>query len=329
MNIEIAEILTKLETASFNELSLTIDELKKLENINWEGLLRLFSITNKIRNDFFGNKIEFCSIINAKSGLCPEDCSFCSQSSVSKATIKKYPLLSVNEVVAKAVEMEKNGVSRFSVVTSGTAISSKQEQKRMLEYIEEIKNKTSLKIDASLGNVSKKFLKEMKDAGLSRVHNNLETAKSFFPNITTTHTQDDKYKTIYSAKEVGLEVCSGGIIGLGESFSQRIELAFQLKELAVDSIPINFLTPIKGTPLEGKNYINSFDGLLTIVLFRLIMPDKHIIIAGGREYLLKELHSLIYFAGASGVMVGNYLTTLGRTPRSDIELIKELSLDLL
>ncbi len=325
------EALNALEKMSVEEFPPPLEYLKPLgkEPPSLELIIRLFNIALKIKNHYFKNKIEFCAIINAKSGLCPEDCAFCAQSIRSKAKIKIYPLLEPEEVIEKAKEAEKGEAHRFSIVTSGRGEFTRKEKKKILRAVELIREKTSLLPDTSLGIVDSEFLKDLKKAGLTRFHNNLETAGSFYHRITTTHKQQDKIDTIKRVQDVGLEVCSGGILGLGESFEQRLELAYQLRELDVDSIPINFLHPIPGTPLENAHFITPLEALRDVAIFRMILPDKHILIAGGREYLMGDLQSQLILAGISGLMVGNYLTTKGRNFQDDIKMVQELGLQII
>jgi len=268
-----------------------------------------------------------CSIINAKSGACSEDCAFCAQSAYHKTNIKIYTLLPESEVLFKAEEMKKGGATKFSIVTSGYKLK-KREIESIANMIRLINEKIDINVCASLGILDKDTAKILKDAGLSRYHHNLETARSFFPNICTTHSYDEDIETLYIAREAGLEVCSGGIIGLGESWDQRIELAFTLKELNVDSIPINFLNPIPGTRLQDMPLLSPMDALRTIAIFRIINPEKDITICGGREKVLRDLQSWIFFAGANGVMIGDYLTTKGRNIEDDIKMIEDLGLSI-
>ncbi len=324
------EILNFLENLSPEEFPPPPEIIYKLEEINsHEGMTALFKIATKLREKKFGKKIEFCAIANAKSGLCPEDCAFCAQSSRSKAKIDIYPLIEPEKILKKALVAKKGRAKRFSIVTSGRGEFTRKEKLKILKAVELIREKADMLPDASLGIVERNFLKDLKKAGLTRYHNNLETSRSFFPRIVTTHKQEDKIKTLSVAKEVGLEICSGGIIGMGEAFEQRIELAFQLRELDVDSVPINFLHPIPGTPLENAHYLTPIDALKTVAVFRMILPDKHILIAGGREYLMKDLQSLLLLSGISGLMVGNYLTTRGRDFKDDIKMVEELGLDII
>jgi biotin synthase len=303
---EALEILSKLDPREFPPPQEILLSLKKIDTLT--EIVELLKIATKLREYYFGKEVELCAIINAKSGLCPEDCAFCSQSSRSKAKIPVYPLKEPEEILEKALEAKNEGKARrLSIVTSGRGNFTKKEKQKILKAVELIREKAGMLPDASLGMVEKEFLMDLKKAGLARFHNNLETSASFYPKIVTTHRQEEKIKVIRDAKEIGLEVCSGGILGLGESFEQRIEMAFQLRELDVDSVPINFLHPIPGTPLEGANYITPMEALKSVILFRFILPDKHILIAGGREYLMKDLHPLLLLAGKTHSTVGAVL----------------------
>lgn len=290
-----------------------------------KDILGLMEHANTLRKIHKGDTVFTCAIINAKSGACSEDCAFCAQSAHHKTKINVYPLLSEDKILFKAEEMKKSGATRFSIVTSGLKLK-KREIESIAKTIMLIREKIEIKVCASLGMLDEDMAKMLKDAGLSRYHHNLETARSYFPNICTTHSYDEDIETLHIAKQVGLEVCSGGIIGLGENWDQRIELAFILKELDVDSIPINFLNPIPGTRLQDMPLTPPMDALKTVAIFRMINPEKDITICGGRERVLRDLQSWIFFAGANGVMIGDYLTTKGRSIKEDMEMIKDLGL---
>ena len=287
----------------------------------------LFFGATKIREHFKGNKVFTCSIINAKSGMCSEDCAFCAQSKYHNSNISVYPLLSKHELVEKGMYMASMGANKFSFVTSGKKLS-KKEIDTICEAAFLLREKTDLKLCASLGILDKDSAVSIKQAGISRYHHNLETARSFFKNICTTHDYDEDVMTIKVAKKVGLEVCSGGIMGLGEEFSHRLELAEFLSHLDVDSIPINFLNPIKGTKLQNMPILPPLEALMCIAIFRFLNPEKDITICGGREVCLGDLQSWIFLAGANGIMIGNYLTTLGRDINDDLKMIKQLNLEL-
>ena len=287
----------------------------------------LFFGATKIREHFKGKKVFTCSIINAKSGMCSEDCAFCAQSKYHNTNISVYPLLSKHELVEKGMYMASMGANKFSFVTSGKKLS-KKEIDTICEAAFLLREKTDLKLCASLGILDKDSAVSIKQAGISRYHHNLETARSFFKDICTTHDYDEDVMTIKVAKKVGLEVCSGGIMGLGEEFSHRLELAEFLSHLDVDSIPINFLNPIKGTKLQNMPILPPLEALMCIAIFRFLNPKKDITICGGREVCLGDFQSWIFLAGANGIMIGNYLTTLGRDINDDLKMIKQLNLEL-
>lgn len=297
------------------------------EHMTWPDLPSLFEVSAHLRKMSFGNEVRFCAITNAKSGYCTEDCIFCSQSLHHQAKTASYPLLSADQLLVKAGQAEAMGAHCFSLVTSGGETESPKEIEVLCQAIEKIKkNFPSLSCAASLGMVSRQTMKTLKEAGLERYHHNLETARSFFTKVCTTHTFEQRQKTIESAKEVGLQVCSGGIFGLGESPQQRLELAFILRDLAVDSIPLNFLHPIAGTKCEGKTPLAPLEALKTIALYRLIFPKTNIHLCGGRQMTFRALQSWIFLAGADGLMVGNYLTTQGCPWEEDQTMIRDLGL---
>ena len=282
-------------------------------------LFELFASANKIRNYFMGNTVGLCSIVNSKSGACPEDCSFCAQSFRSKAKIEVYPLMSKEKIIQKAREAKKSGTIRFSIVTSGKRISELNllQIEDMIAEIREI----GLIPCASLGMLGERELSILRSAGLDRYHHNLETSEGFFSRICSTHSYADKLRTINAVKSVGLSICSGGIFGMGESWQDRIDMAFLLKELDVDSVPINFLIPIKGTPLDNRAPLHPFEALKIISLYRYIFPQKEIRICGGRMQILGEFNSMVFLAGADSLLIGNYLTTSGRNYEDDLRLI--------
>ena len=306
-----------------------------MENLSQSEFLEKF-LTKSPEEVFFeassltrrekGRKVELCAIINAKSGSCPGDCKFCAQSARYKTGAKVYPLLPVSQVLEKAKLAKKHKVKRFSLVTSGIK-PSKKELKEIAKLVETLA-KEGVSVCASLGLLKKDEIAFLKDHGLSRLHCNLETSESFFPNICTTHSFKDKVKTILSAKAQGLSVCSGGIFGIGESWEDRLSLALSLRELDVDSIPVNFLIPIKGTPLEKMPLLKPFEALRIVALLRLILPEKDIRIAGGRLQVLKEFASWVFLAGANALMTGNYLTTSGNPFERDLEFLRMHELEV-
>ena len=302
------------------ELVLNVLE-SKLEDF-YELLIESYLIKEK----HFGNFIETCSILNAKSGLCPSDCKFCAQSSMYRTGIKTYPLLSERELENFALYCIERGINRFSYVTSGIS-PNEEEIKAIGRVIEKIKAKyPNAKICASLGQLKKEDLKYLKSCGLDRYHHNIETSKEFYPRVSRVQSWESRVRTVLKAKEVGLSVCCGGIFGMGESAEDVYSMAKTLKDLDVDSIPVNFLHPIKGTPLEKANFLTPVKCLKILVALRLAMPNKEIRICGGREYNLRELQPLGLFP-ANALMVGNYLTTKGRSLEKDAQMIKDLGME--
>jgi biotin synthase len=295
-----------------------------LSQLNNHSLFDLFALSNSARVYSRGNRIDLCSIVNAKSGACPEDCGFCSQSAHSRAQVKAYPLLKKDEILKAAASAKENGVKRFCIVTSGKKASQK-DLKQICSLITGVR-KTGLLPCATLGMLDGAELQSLKDAGLHRYHNNLETSEAFFHEICTTHTYREKLRTIESAMSVGLSLCSGGIFGLGETWEDRIDLAFALSEIGVDSVPVNFLTPLQGTALEDRESLSPLEALKIIAIYRLILPRCEIRVCGGRPHTLRDLQSYIFQAGADGLLIGNYLTTQGRDPKDDIQMIRDLGL---
>ena len=288
----------------------------------------LFLAASRVKEQFVGNSVHLCSIINAKSGRCPENCAFCAQSAHHKTAAPVYPLVDEEKIVACAKAAEEEGSSCYGIITSGTSISKGEELDRICRALRRIRSETGITPSCSLGIIDLETAQALREAGAGTYHHNLETARSFFPQICSTHEYDEDVETVRVAKKAGMGVCCGGIFGLGETASQRIELAFTLKELDADSIPINFLNPIEGTRLAGASNITPMECLITVALYRLILPDKMITVCGGREHNLRDLQSWIFLAGASGTMIGNYLTTVGRPPEADWQMLKDLGLDI-
>ncbi|NWF52364.1 MAG: biotin synthase BioB [Nitrospirae bacterium] len=301
------------------------EEALTIAKISGAELFELLASANKIREHFKGNTVGLCSIVNAKSGGCSEDCSFCAQSFKSNAKIEVYPLLSKEKIIRKAIDAKNSGAVRFSIVTSGKRIPE-IDLIKIQEIIADIKD-IGLIPCASLGMLGKSELLMLKKAGLDRYHHNLETSEPFFSQICSTHTFADKLRTIKAVKSSGLSLCSGGIFGLGETWQDRIDMAFQLRELDVDSVSINFLIPIKGTPLGNNEPLHPFEALKIISLYRYILPQKEIRICGGRMQILGEFNSMVFLAGTDSLLIGNYLTTSGRNYEDDFRLIKTYGLN--
>jgi biotin synthase len=286
----------------------------------------LFEGTNRLRDRFKGNNVKICSIVNAKAGKCQEDCGFCAQSSQFKTDSPEYALLDVEKIVEAAKEAEAFGSNEFSIVTSGTALNSREELNKVIEAVKQIKKETNLETCCSLGLMDLEDLKELKAAGLDRCHHNLETAESHFEKIVTTHNYEDEVLAVKNAKEAGLQVCVGGIFGMGETFAQRVELAIDIRDLETQSFPINFLKPLEGTALENMALMELYEALRTIAMLRLILPTIDLFVCGGREEVFNNHQEKIFAAGANGILGGNYLTTKGQDPKRDIKMIENLGL---
>ena len=298
-------------------------ELKKIKGLLKLPVSKLAAIADEVRAKNLSPRLDLCTILNAKSGSCSEDCKFCAQSHRHATGIEAYPLKSNSEIFMAAIAAKKNGAGRFGIVTSGNALTQ-GELKRIGSCAKEITTKLRIKVCASLGKLSKEDLRLLKKSGVSRYHHNIETSPRYFRKIVTTHTFEERLRTIKDAQNAGLEVCSGGIIGMGETWDDRIEMAFTLKKLGVDSVPINILVPIDGTPLEGANKISCTDALKAIAIFRIILKDKTVKIAAGRESLLKDFQASLFMSGANGMLIGGYLTVRGRSVEEDKKLAKEI-----
>ncbi|OGV56554.1 MAG: biotin synthase BioB [Lentisphaerae bacterium GWF2_52_8] len=290
-------------------------------------LLSLLQRASELREKRCGNKLDTCSIINAKCGGCTEDCAFCAQSSSSKAEIEKYPLVSVETIFKAAAEASAHGAKNFGIVTSGRIVSER-ELDDICEAVRRIAASLPIIPCASLGILKEDSLIRLKESGLRRYHHNLETARSYFPQICGTRSYDAQTGTVLAAQKTGLEVCSGGIFGMGESFGQRVELLETLRSLNVTCVPINFLNPIPGTRLEGHCSLSPRDCIKIIAVARLMMPDTGIRVCGGREKNLRDMQSWLFAAGADSLMVGGYLVTPGREVKLDMQMISDAGYSL-
>ena len=320
------ELIDDMIEIALKGQSISSDKALQLESFTHEELDYLFIGTDRIRDKFKGDDVKICSIVNAKSGRCVEDCSFCAQSSSFQTDAPETELMSVEEMVAAAKEAEAFGANEFSIVASGTKMDDRKELDKVIAAVRRIKAETKLETCCSLGLMELDDLKELKAAGLDRCHHNLETAASFFNKIVTTHTYEDEVKAVQNAKEAGLQVCVGGIFGMGETFAQRVELAFSIQELGTQSLPINFLKPIDGTGLDHLETIEYYDALKTIAILRLVLPKIDLFVCGGREEVMTDKQEQLFSAGANGILGGNYLTTKGQDPKRDIEMIQNLGL---
>ncbi|MFZ5634750.1 MAG: biotin synthase BioB [Bacillota bacterium] len=318
-------MLREIEERILNGDCITGEEALRLTELREQEIYELIFVSNRVTRHYRGLKLELCSIINARSGNCSEDCKFCAQSARYDTGAKAYPMVSPEETLRQAMIMEKAGAKRFSLVTSGRGISD-CDLETVLVAIGLLRRETGLNLCASLGIIDEKKALMLKEAGVSMYHHNLETAPSYFSRICTTHSYGDRVETIKAARRAGLRVCAGGIIGLGESFSQRVELALEIRRLGVDSVPVNFLNPIRGTPLGNSPIPPPLSLLHALAIFRLILPGSVIRLCGGRREGLRDLQALALMAGADGVMIGDYLTTKGEDLSKDMQMFADLGL---
>lgn len=286
----------------------------------------LAKYADEIRIHFLGNKFDLCCIVNGKSGKCSEDCKFCAQSAHHKTNVDVYPLLTKEEFIKDAKYNYDKEVKRYSIVTSGKRLSKKEVDTVCNSY-KAIKKEVGIKTCASHGLLDEEDMKKLKNVGVERYHNNLETSRKHFTKICSTHTYDDKIETIKAAQNAGLEVCSGGIIGLGECEDDRIDMAFELRELNIKSIPLNMLNFIEGTEIGHVAKVSEDEFLKTVALFRFINPDSQIRLAGGRN-LLTEFGKNAFKGGANATITGDMLTTCGSGIAEDVKMIKELGFEI-
>lgn len=291
-----------------------------------QNLSELCENADKIRRYFCSNQFDICTIINAKSGSCSENCRFCAQSAHNHTGIASYPLLSKEKIIAQAKVNQEQGVLRYSIVTSGKRLSD-AEVEEMCETIREIREKVGISVCVSFGLLNEQQFCKLKAAGVTRVHNNLETSRRNFPNICTTHTFEDKVQAIRFAQAAGLSVCSGGIMGIGETVEDRIDMAFSLRELAIKSVPVNLLNPIPGTPLERNRKLTEEELCRIIAVYRYILPKASIRLAGGRG-MIPDKGKRCFVSGANAAISGDMLTTAGITVKTDMELIRELGYEV-
>ncbi|MCT4509459.1 MAG: biotin synthase BioB [Tepidibacter sp.] len=311
-----------------NEIS--YDEALKMINIdekNTEILDLFFLGANKIREKYVGNKANLCTIMNAKSGRCSEDCKYCAQSVHYNTGVTEYSLLNYDEILERALEVQALGVHKFSLVTSGRGIGCDEEMNKLVEIYTRLNKDTNLKLCASHGILTFEQLSKLKQAGVSTYHHNVETSSDNYKNICTTHDYEERIKTIKNAVKVGLEVCCGGIFSMGESKEDRVKMAFEIKSLGITSIPLNILMPIKGTPYEELEVISPLEIIKSMALFRYIIPNSYIRYAGGRM-ALKDKQSLGFNAGINAALVGNFLTTIGSNVKNDKKMIINAGLDI-
>lgn len=290
-------------------------------------LNKLCKGADRIREYFIGDKVDLCSIINGRSGRCPEDCKYCAQSAHNHTECEIYDFLPEEKIVEACKLNESEGVDRFSIVTAGRSLSGEEFEKAIHAY-ETMHSECKIDLCASMGFLNAEQLHRLHEAGVTSYHHNIETSRRNFPNICTTHTYEQKLETLRLVKEEGMCACSGGIIGMGETWEDRLDMAVSLAELGIDSIPINALMPIKGTPLENQPQLTEDDILRTIAFFRYINPEANIRLAAGRALLTND-GELAFQSGASATITGNMLTTVAcATIRSDKQMLEELGRDV-
>jgi len=287
----------------------------------------LISLARKVTLKYNGDGVFLRSIISAQTGNCPEDCSFCSQSAHFDTEVEAHRLMAAEKILGAAKQAEKMGAMDFCIVISAKGPTPRIFNK-VLEAVDMLVEKTGLKIGCSLGDLTKEQAYTLRDHGVWRYNHNLETCRSHFPNICTTHTYDHRRRTAELVKETGMHLCCGGILGMGESVRQRLELAFEIRELDPTWVPINFLNPRPGTPFSEFKTVQPFEAVKTIAIYRLTLPDKILMTAGGREVTLRDLQAMGLMAGANAMILGNYLTTPGRTPQEDLKMLDDLELPI-
>jgi biotin synthase len=304
---------------------LTRAEVAAVAALPLDQLPDVIALAHRVRLAYCGAEVELESLINAKSGACPEDCAFCSQSARFETGVDVFAFLDLDDVVAAARSTRDAGATQFCIVV---AVRGPEERllRKVLEAVDAVHRETGLEVACSLGLLTREQAERLAAAGVRRYNHNLETCREVFPSICTTHTWDDRVATARLAGEVGMELCCGGILGMGETLEQRIDFAFELAALAPCEVPINLLDPRPGTPLDDRSLLVPREALQAIALFRLVMPSTWIRLAGGRERVLGELQAMGLLAGANALIVGNYLTTTGRPPEADVALLDALGM---
>lgn len=306
---------------------MSVEEGRWMIRLEADYLPWLMAGADRLRRTFRGNDIEACAISNVRSGNCSENCGFCSQSAHHKAAAPVYDYIPAEQLAEQARAARAWGVSDFGVVSKGWGVRSKREAQKVAEYVDTLARESDIGRCASLGVLTEGSARALREAGLENYHHNVETAESFFDRVCTTHSYQENIDTIVHARNAGLNVCAGGILGMGESLDQRIELADTLRRLAVDSVPMNFLNPAEGTPMAGCEPMPPLEILHTIAVYRYMLPRAEIRIAGGRHFL-RDLQASIFFAGASAIMLGNYLTTRGRRVEDDLQMLADLGISV-
>ena len=316
-------MIQQIKNKILNGFQINKEDAMQLINADLE---KLSTASNELRQHFCGNAFDICTIINGKNGKCSENCKFCAQSAHYKVSIEEYPLLDCKSLLKEAICNHDKGILRYSVVTSGKKLAD-DELESVCNSYSKIRKNCDISLCASHGLLSIEQLLKLKNVGIQRYHNNLETSRKNFPNICTTHTYDDKINTIKAAQKAGLEVCSGGIIGLGETMEDRIDMALDIRGLGIKSVPVNILSPIPETPYEKLPVLTADEVRKTVAIFRFILSDAAIRLAGGRDLIADKGRSL-FLSGANAAISGDMLTTSGIIISDDMRMIKELKFEV-
>ena len=323
-----ADLLARTERVLLEDKGLVdFETALALTELDAPRMPDLLALAHRVRLHYCGEGVEVESLISAKTGGCIEDCAFCSQSVRYQSPIDRHPLLKPDVILEGAKASEAAGATQYCIVV---AVRGPDEplMRRVLEAIDLIHAETSMKVDCSLGLLTDEQAQRLADAGVHHYNHNLEAARSFFPNIVQTHRWEERVETCKRAKRAGMGLCSGGIFGMGESWRQRVEMAFELRELGVDEVPLNFLNPRPGTPLGDRPKLGAMDALKICAIYRLVLPDVVLRYGGGRELVLRDLAALGLTGGVNAMIIGNYLTTTGIAPEDDLKLIADLGMPI-
>ena len=297
-----------------------------IQNEDEKEIQQMMAVAGKLTRRLQGNRADLCGIVNAKSGLCPESCTFCAQSLKFPSQVRRYPLLEAETIAEKARQAKERGAREFCIVTSGRRLTDK-EFKKILEIVAAVKKRVIIQVDVSVGFLNDSQARQLKEAGVTRVNHNVQTSSSFYSQIVTTHSYGDRIATLDAIKKAGLEICCGVILGMGESREDRVKAAFEIKSFDPECVPINLLDPRPETPLAGRAPMKLMEILKTIAVFRLILPKACLKLAGGRQVQLGRFQGLAFEAGINGLIVGEYLTTEGNSVSEDFKILREAGLN--
>ena len=318
------DLILRLRRDALEGKEIAYEDALKLTQVDLLQVPYLAAAANEIRQRFAGDEIESCALSNIKSGNCSEDCKFCAQSGHYKTDSPVYPQISVEEILEQAKNAEKMGATEFCMVSSGWGATNEKEFEVVLEAVRRISSQTKLFVDCSLGFLTGEQMRRLKEAGLYRNNHNLEASRDYFEKICTTHKHEERMSHVEMVRHYGIHPCSGGILGMGETSEDRVKLAFELKKIGAHCVPINILNPRVGTPLGDVTPLEPLEIIRYIAIYRFVLPKSTIKIAGGREVNLRDLQAMAMQAGANGLIIGNYLTTMGRNPAQDIQMLKDL-----